>query len=211
MKAAELANSIYALYPPFRPWDDATLEAWTNVILEKVGQYTPEVRAKAFKSLTEVEHKNKPPQPATIFEHCREARRWSEEAKREADLPVAAETPIASDWLARQAFADQLVKCPLGLEAAKGGWISTLHSFAAKNRRLPTAAEQAACKREAKEHREDIYPRCVRASSKVEEPAALPLNQTQMRWKILEKIGATMLARGEAKRAMVLKHFGEKV
>lgn len=176
MKVTEFANAIYDLYPPYREWDETTLKAWTNAIVRGCGSYSDTIRERAFNLLTEIEHKNKPPQVATIIEQCHEAKRWFDhEQRKQGKLPVVAESQQADDY--GYGTADLLIQCAMGKQAAKEGWIGALHGFAAKHRRLPTdAREVAACKKEAtetntfiaevmkgrgKSHAQDIAARCA--------------------------------------------------
>jgi hypothetical protein len=48
-------------------------------------------------------------------------------------------------------LADDLIKTPLGREAAKGGWMLGLHDFARREGRAPQDREVDQIKREAKE------------------------------------------------------------
>ena len=100
MKAAEFAHAIYELYPPFRQWEDATLKAWTSTVIGRCGGFEDKVREGAFKSLTNVKHKEKPPQVAVILEHCREVHRWIDAQNNKGKLALsgAARDPYLDDW-----------------------------------------------------------------------------------------------------------------
>ncbi len=152
MKSAELARSIYELYPPFRPWDDTTLEAWTNTVVEKCSKFSPEARADAFASLTGAKHKEKPPQPATILEHLRDAHRWRKAQDNKGQLPVEDGPPgFIADLERAGKRATELCRTPLGRQAAKEGWHGMLWAFIRKHQRHPTPGEIPALQREAKE------------------------------------------------------------
>jgi hypothetical protein len=166
MKSSEFANAIYTLYPPFRQWDDVTLKAWTDTVVNECGDgwFSSEVRAQAFKTLTRVKHKDKPPQTATIFEHCREAKRWLDADKHKGEL-TSGPAPVNQaflDWT-EDAFklSRDLMSGPMGLQAAKEGWIGCLDAYCRKFKRLPPAGEIPTLQRQAREFNE-TYDKCVR-------------------------------------------------
>jgi hypothetical protein len=166
MKSSEFANAIYSLYPPFRQWDDVTLKAWTDTVVSECGDsvFSAEIRAQAFKTLTRVRHREKPPQTATIFEHCREVKRWQEAEKGNGELSAGA-APVGSgplDWNEDAfKFSRDVMSGPMGLQAAKEGWIGCLDEYIRKNRRAPSAGEIPALKRKAAEF-DETYAMCIR-------------------------------------------------
>lgn len=99
--------------------------------------------------------------------------------------------PPYSDW--RWKLADELIMCPLGREAANGGWILSLHDFARENMRLPTGSEIGRCK-EARNKFDEGYEICLRGEGG-------PANNA------LLQLAESMNKRREALRARVL---GEK-
>jgi hypothetical protein len=164
MKSSEFATAIYTLYPPFRAWDDVTLNAWTDTVVSECGDsvYSAGIRAQAFKTLTRVKHKEKPPQTATIIEHCRDAKRWREAQDEKTKLPIKQgpdtyylKHPAWSD--SRKHLADDLIcgrngSAHVGKQAAKDHyWITQLWDFCRENQKLPSDAQIATLKREAKE------------------------------------------------------------
>jgi hypothetical protein len=166
MKSSEFANAIYTLYPPFRQWDDVTLKAWTDTVVSECGDggFSAEVRAQAFKTLTRVKHKDKPPQTATIFEHCREAKRWFDAEKGKGQLSTGPAPANASflDWT-EDAFklSRDLMSGPMGLQAAKEGWIGCLDAYCRKFKRLPPEGQIPSLKREAREF-DETFAKCLR-------------------------------------------------
>ncbi len=145
MKAAEFAHAIYELYPPFRQWEDATLKAWTSTVIGRCGGFEGKVREEAFKSLTRVRHKEKPPQVAVILEHCQEVQRWIDAQNNKGKLPFSANPePFEPDWR-KDDFANNIALNrgdPICVQAAKDGWIGTLHTYVRKYRRMPSATEK---------------------------------------------------------------------
>lgn len=154
MNAADFASNIFELYPPFRQWDDVTLKSWTGTVVGKAGPYSPEVRAEAFKTITEVKHKDKPPQPATILEHLREAdrKRIQEERKDRLQVGAAPDPDAGLFWSAdRLKWADEVLGSPIGKKAAKEGWVVSLRSFLRDNGRAPNDGEIAILKRNVRD------------------------------------------------------------
>lgn len=152
MKPSELASAIYALYPPFRAWDDTTLQWWTDTVVSECAAFSAEVRAEAFKTLTRVKHKEKPPQPATIFEHCKEAKRWRANEEGKGTLPALDRNSSAflADYDARAKLATDMCRSPDGRRAVREGWHGMLWAHCWHHRRWPTAGEMAALQRDAK-------------------------------------------------------------
>ena len=154
MKAAEFAHAIYELYPPFRQWEDATLKAWTSTVIGRCGGFDGKVREEAFKSLTRVRHKEKPPQVAVILEHCQEVHRWIEAQSNKGKLTFSptVQEAFLRDWR-EDDFANEIAlnrKDPLCMQAAKEGWIGTLHSFVRKHRKMPSANQKIGYRKSVK-------------------------------------------------------------
>ncbi len=149
MKSEDFAQAIYALYPPFRPWDDGTLKAWTNTVVAQCGVFSHDVRAKAFQTLTEVKHKEKPPQVATILYHCKEVKRWLRAKESKEQLPVE-KSGFILDLEERGKLATVLCRSPMGRQAKKEGWHGMLWAYARQHRRLPPTEKIPHLQRDAK-------------------------------------------------------------
>ncbi len=201
MKAAEFAHAIYELYPPYRPWEDATLKAWTSTVVGRCGGFEGKVREEAFKSLTRVKHKEKPPQVAVILEHCKEVHRWLEAQSNKGKLALSTtvKDPFLKDWR-EDDFANEIAlnrRDPLCVQAAKDQWIGTLHSFVRKHRRMPSATDKIGyrksmkaaeillselewCKREAKDF-DEAYAAAVRGAGSVARSLVLQVGDAMLR------------------------------
>jgi len=93
-------------------------------------------------------------------------------------------------WEQRVNLANDLVRCAEGRQAAKDGWIGTLHAYAVEYARFPPAAEFGALKRQAKEF-DQAYAECVKGGW----PQAHRL----------EQLGRDMLANRKRLTEMVLR------
>lgn len=152
MKADEFASNIFALFPPYRDWDDARLQIWTEGVTSECEGFSDAVRAEAFKSLRRTKHEHKPPQIALILEHCREAKRSVDAERRSRELATISEPEAAEIWsIDRIKWADVILDSPIGKKAAKEGWVLALRSFLRDHGRAPNDAETAALKRSVKE------------------------------------------------------------
>ncbi len=219
MKPAEFAHAIYELYPPFRPWEDATLKAWTSTVIGRCGGFEDKIREGAFKSLTNVKHKEKPPQVAVILEHCREVSRWIDAQNNKGKLALSqtVRDPYLEDWRDDD-FANEIAlnpKNPLCVQAAKEGWNGTLHTFVRKHRRMPSSTDKIAyrksikaaeqlipelewCKREAKDF-DEAYAVGVRGNDSKDRRSAGALRD------LVINVGDAMLARRKELADIILK------
>jgi len=95
------------------------------------------------------------------------------------------------------ALADALVNCEMGREAARSEpcWILALHDFCRDNKRLPTGAEIAKCKRIATDF-EANYRLCVRGEAGSFSKSLAKLAETMIRRR--EKLRDKLIGRAAA-------------
>ena len=165
--------------------DDAEKEkAWTFEMIRQLRQFPSETLKKAAEKIKASRTDRRFPLPSECRKICLDVQDWLAREERNKSLPLDAH-PIHGvrnlDWTTeRFRLADDLMMSAMGKEAARDGWIGTLHSFARKNSRLPKGPEIDACKRESKEN-DAAYAKCVKGG-----------------WgqaKHLESMGAEMLRR----------------
>jgi hypothetical protein len=181
-------DTVLATFPPFR-WEDEQEQTWIATAVRRLSAFPDNVLEKALDHIVGTRGNHKTPLIAELLDACHEARRLINHDTGKSELPIA-EPQGHGDWTAdRLKLADSLVMTPLGREAAKDGWIGSLHAFCQRNMRAPLGPEIAACKREAKEF-DQAYEICVRGG----------WGQANE----LEKLGAKMLGKRQQLIDMVL-------
>jgi hypothetical protein len=109
------------------------------------------------------------------------------QAKPLTDRHQVSQSPY-SDW--RRELADDLVMTGMGREAARGGWVLSLHDFCTQHGRLPSGHEIGTCRAGAEDF-DAAYDACLRGDG-----GAIAAG--------LVKLGASMLDRRERLRQRVL-------
>lgn len=151
-------------FPPFR-WDEAEEAAWAATLTKELSGFDEETINRARTEMVRKRKDRRTPLVSDCISACLEARRWLEAEKGKGELAVNHETATKYlDWTVdRKRLALDLMRGPLGLQAAKGGWIGVLDGFCRKNGRLPTEKEIPALQRTAKEV-DAAYEDCVRGN-----------------------------------------------
>lgn len=185
---SKFIDAMLLHYPPFR-WDEEQEKSWSKTMVVELRGFGAAVLEKAATTMIRTRKDRRTPLVAECVQACVEARRWLDIEKGASELPID-EKQTTGEWTAdRFKLANDLIRTPLGREAAKGGWIGALHGFARRNARAPVGPEIQACKQSAKEF-DAAYKLCVQGGW----PYA----------HMLERLGAAMLKRREKLSDMVL-------
>jgi len=161
LSAAEFAEAVITHWPPFR-WDQHQAGSWTQSLVRELSAFDRQVLGNALAHLIRSRRDTKTPTVAACIDACVAERRYLDAEKTTASLPVTKDgsrLPEYSDE--RRRLADDLVRCADGKQAAKEGWIGTLHTFVVRNGRMPKGHEIADCKRHAREF-DEYYAQCVK-------------------------------------------------
>ena len=198
---SDFVEMALQLYPPFR-WDEDQEKAWGAIMARELGGFSPAVLDRAFTDLVRARKKDtRTPSPGECLAFCADAKRWLEMETNDGKLPGLREHS-SDEWSReRQRLAYELVKFPMGREAAEDDpcWIRALWNFCRKNQRLPAGHEIEECKREARgfdeSYSDALRGEVVDASGEVK-PMAFAGG--------LQKLGASMLAKREKLRDEVM-------
>lgn len=184
---SDFVDTIMLHYPPFR-WDEHQEQAWTAAMVLELGDFDPAVLKKAAQHMVRTRKDHRTPLVSECITACIDARRWLNAEKSATTLPMQGHS--AKPFF-HEKLADDLIMSADGRQAAKEGWIGTLHIFIARNGRMPQGREIADCKRQAKEF-DDAYAQCLRggwpqAQSLASLGAAMLKNRKQLTEKVLGK------------------------
>lgn len=191
---AKFVNEILQHFPPYR-WDDEQEQVWIDRVTLEISGFSAEVIDKALAEMVQkrglTKDERRTPTVAECIRACVETRRWLEKETRKGELPINKDGD-PYDWTPeRLKLADDLIMGSEGRQAAREGWIGTLHAFARKNGRLPSGSEIGDCKRQAKEF-DAAYALCVRGG----ESQGMSMQQMAP-MRLLEQLGAKMLKKRE--------------
>jgi hypothetical protein len=177
--------SRVVIHFPVRFDSDERESEWLRSIVEAVGYYDADVLDAAAQKIIDTRTDRRFPLPAEIRKVCQ-----SIVEEKRGGLVLKQEVKQANPWSKeRTELANMLVMNELGRQAARDGWISSLHNFVRLRMRVPHEHEIPDLKRKAMEF-DEAYVECIRGGW----PIA----------KALEKLGREMLKRREELRTMVL-------
>ena len=143
-------------YPLPRHQTDQQKTEWVHSMVRELRGFDSATLLRAADDIIRRRTDTRFPLPSECLRACSEAKKWIDADRRMHSLPMGGQQqhgqPVsAMGWEERERLADDLVKCPVGRQAAQEGWIGALHAYAVKFGRLPPAGEFGALKREAKE------------------------------------------------------------
>ncbi len=176
------ADQVLQHFPPFR-WDEDQEKAWADTLVRELSGFSTEVIERAGRAMVRTRKKTQTPLVSECIDACADARKGIEIENRASSLSFEAKAPpdpYLKDWR-EDDFANDMAlnrRDPICVQAAKDGWIGTLHSFVRKHRRMPSSTEKTTyrksmkapeqmvteiewCKREAKDF-DEAYAKCVR-------------------------------------------------
>lgn len=177
--------------PPMRQKDEPqAYTEWLRTFLRAMSNYSQAVIERSAQEIINTRTDRRFPLVSEVKKVC--DKHASEEYRERNAKPLTDTAKVSqsqfSDW--RVKLADDLIMCGLGKEAARDGWILSLHDFCRAQGRLPTGHEVGQCKAAAKGF-DAAYEACLRGEGGVCNAA-------------LVKLGDSMLARREEYRARVL-------
>lgn len=187
--ASEFIEEVLLHWPPYR-WDEDQEASWTKSMTLELRIFDPAVLAKAIAHMKRTRKDRRTPTVAECISACAEALRWINIEKGKQALPIEEQKQTLSEYSQdRIKLANDLVMGSLGKQAAKEGWILSLHDFCRNKLRLPMSHEVDKCKKGAKEFDESY-----RLAVKGGWPQAAAL----------EQLGAKMLKKRQELSDMVL-------
>lgn len=162
--AKKLALKALQLFPPFR-WSEQQEIDWIEDVMRETAHFSDEVlEAATTEMVRKRKRKDGTPAISDCIGYCVEAKRWLEAEKGKGELSTGP-TPANETWRdwTEDAFklSRDLMSGPMGLQAAKEGWIGCLDAYCRKHKRLPQEGEIPALKRKAREF-DETYAECVR-------------------------------------------------
>lgn len=162
-------------------------KAWLRSMALNLKSFSAAVLKEAAEEIIRTRKHRNFPLPA----ECREVCIAIDKRERASELPMEKQIPERhAEWTKwRIDNADRLIQTSLGREAARSNWILQLHDFIRIHQRMPAGHEIARLKQAAHEF-DDAYAECVRGG----------WGQAAM----LAKLGESMLAKREEKRAIAL-------
>jgi hypothetical protein len=163
-------------------------------MVRELGGFSADVLNRAAREIVRTRKEPKTPLISECIGACLDAKKLIDIESNKGKLPIGGGGWSADlDWTAdRLKLATELVHGPMGMQAAKEGWIGTLYSFARKNSRLPQPGKEVdGVKRDAREF-DEAYEKTVRGECGTVSAA-------------LQRLGAEMLRRRNELADRVLK------
>jgi hypothetical protein len=162
----QFVDGVLQHYPPFR-WDESQERSWMDTLIRELSGFSDPVLTRAIGEMIRTRKDRRIPLVSECIDYCLDARRWLDAEKGKGQLSTGPAPANASflDWT-EDAFklSRDLMSGPMGLQAAKEGWIGCLDEYCRKFKRLPPVGEiegPEGLKRKAKEF-DETYAECVR-------------------------------------------------
>lgn len=152
----QAANKLaYAALQVFAPatWDEEQEQTWTGYVVPEIEGMADEIiEAGTKQMLRRRKRKDGMPSVAEVIEYCEEADRWIKQKQGKENLQIEQPFVPHGAWTGdRKQLADELIRTPLGKQAAKEGWIGVLWDFCRNQQRLPQQGKEVEeLKRESK-------------------------------------------------------------
>jgi len=155
--------AIVQHFPPFR-WDQEQERAWANTLAKEIAGCSDAVLTRAISEMVRTRKDRRIPLVSECIDACNDAKRWFDAEKGKGQLSTGPAPANQSflDWT-EDAFklSRDLMSGPMGLQAAKDGWIGCLDAYCRKFKRLPPEGEIPSLKRQAKGF-DETFAECVR-------------------------------------------------
>jgi hypothetical protein len=163
--ALKFLNNLKVHFPPRLPRPELE-EAWVQSMVKELRGYSSPVLEAAASEIIRTRKRTDFPLPSECRDVCEAIKKREENAARAAELPVGANRWMGRDSIfspERKRLADELIIGPMGKEAARDGWILSLHVFIRENGRLPDARKGEINKmKAAAKGFDEAYAQCVR-------------------------------------------------
>jgi hypothetical protein len=159
----QFVDAVLQHFPPYR-WDESQERSWMDTLIRELAGFSDAVLARAMSELVRTRKDRRIPLVSECIDACLDAKRWFDAEKGKGQLssgPAPANQSFL-DWT-EDAFklSRDLMSGPMGLQAAKEGWIGCLDAYCRKFKRLPPAGEIPTLQRQAREFNE-TFDKCVR-------------------------------------------------
>jgi hypothetical protein len=159
----QFVDGVLQHYPPFR-WDESQERSWMDTLIRELSGFSDDVLSRATKEMIRTRKDRRIPLVSECIDYCLDAKKWLGAEKSSGELSTGPAPANASflDWT-EDAFklSRDLMSGPMGLQAAKEGWIGCLDAYCRKFKRLPPAGEIPTLQRQAREFNE-TFNKCVR-------------------------------------------------
>jgi hypothetical protein len=197
-------DTVIQHYPPYR-WDEEQEKAWVSTMARELSGFSEDVLDRAIKEMIRTRKDRRIPLVPECLSACHDAKRWIDAEKRNGQLPIEQEG-VPSSWAEhtneRKKLALDILRSPVGRQAAQEGWIGALDEYVRKNAKMPPPSEFGALKRKAKEF-DEAYALCVRGVAEIEtwvpkDKRAEMIRCREEMLKVCEGIGAKLLREREA-------------
>jgi hypothetical protein len=163
----QFVDSVLQHFPPYR-WDESQERSWMDTLIRELSGFSDAVLARAMSELVRTRKDRRIPLVSECIDACLDAKRWfdAEKGKGQLSSGPAPVNQAFLDWT-EDAFklSRDLMSGPMGLQAAKEGWIGCLDAYCRKFKRLPPEGQIPSLKREAKGF-DETYEKCVRGGFK---------------------------------------------
>jgi hypothetical protein len=159
----QFVDAVLQHFPPYR-WDESQERSWMDTLIRELAGFSDAVLARAMSELVRTRKDRRIPLVSECIDACLDAKRWFDAEKGKGQLssgPAPANQSFL-DWT-EDAFklSRDLMSGPMGLQAAKEGWIGCLDAYCRKFKRLPPPGEIPTLQRQAREFNE-TFDKCVR-------------------------------------------------
>jgi len=155
------ADAVIQHFPPYQ-WDEAQTRSWVASMVRELGGFPAEALERARDQMIRTRKDRRMPLVAECVWACIDAKKWIDAEKRRGQLPIERVHGSGFEWTAeRMRLAYDLIRSPMGKEAAKSNWVLALWNFIRLQQRLPQPAEVKELCKEADEFDEQ-YAKCVR-------------------------------------------------
>ena len=172
---------------PFRHDSPEKEAEWTASMVRNLRGYAGDVLKKAAQRIIDTRTDRRFPLPSECKNVCEDIHR----VDKLTSLPVEPPPSKYAEWSeSRIKLADDLIASEIGRQAARDGWVLSLHDFVRQQMRLPSASEIGRVKAGARGF-DEAYEICLRGEGGLCNAA-------------LVKLGEMMVARREKLRAQVL-------
>ena len=181
--------STLVMHFPVRHESEMREREWLGSMIGAVKHYEGDILQRAAQTIIDTRTDRRFPLPAEIRKVCFEIA--SDERRSKLAFEGGEKFKASDPWSPQRIrLADELMRTPMGREAAEGGWIVCLHDFVRKNGRLPEFESQKRELIRAAQDFDESYRRVVIGGF----PGA----------KALRELGDKMLARRDALAKRVL-------
>lgn len=158
-----VANFIEALmaHYPVKHDTEEREDAWIRSMVGELRGYTADVLTDVANQIIRTRKYRNFPLLSEILDACDKVKEQREVLARSQTLPTMRLSAGEDDWTTERCkLAYDLIRCDLGRQASRGGWVVALWHFCRRQQRLPAGREIDQCKRDSAGI-EEIYAKCA--------------------------------------------------